>query len=855
MPKIADLRAQGISDTANHPGGRGVLKATNVVLDEEGKWRCRRGFEPLAVSGTDAGAAQAMTFYKGTLVYIEGNQLYSWNDTTGRTLIEAIDSRTLIESLGNVEAPDGEATRFAEAGGSLFMTTTTGIKKLDSLTGKVRQAGMPWQVTEVGSEIDGTALTSTYGDAPTDAIYLESTGELRANYRFSLSRIDANNVEVSGPALFKLPVTVSDYGFLYLTVTLPPGTIAGDILNVWRTPVVTTDIEPGDDYRLAIKHTISATEITAGLVTVLDIAHRERSGPSAPFNESAGGLANSAYAPPHAKDIALYKDHMFFANTISQHRLTLRLLGAAGVMGWNTDDLLTIDGVTPDAAIVGAAEPASLSYTERYIHNWIAEFNDQSDGIKAFQASGGEDPTGYILVEEVLCNSDAAFTASMSADTTDALPLANLSRLGTTITAIISGDQTARYQTGGWVVLAGGTDTDFPAGKYRLTSASYSVPNTTLTFEDEARTDGVANVGADYTVSRYYGPYFEPALTPGVTVTSKNNSGTNKLFISNFQKYENVPPSQYLLVGPSTNVILRVVPQSDALVVFTSQGIFAVVGDSLSTFRVIPVDATCILQAPSSATTLDGRVIAWTSKGVGWITAANGFTPVNAENGIDNKLRKHFTDAGATLIKSRTWAISYESDWRYILRVPTGASTYAMYVFNAKSGEWTEWDRTTATCAAVDPTNDRLYLGDSTSGIKRERKARTTADFQDATGVGIPVSIRWAVQTGDDASVAKMWQEFSLFMAEGSSTPASTVTWATEYGTYDQTTAISAKSTGLLADLSLTLPETKRRLVPRGVKRSTYMILTWACTVLAADAVIGGMALRYRVLTGQNKKD
>lgn len=140
MAQQADYAARGLYTLSNQfsevPDGA-FSKADDVVIRREGIVETRRGFKP--ASGTLPGAASvradAMHDIAGTLVA----------HTSANTLAR-FDGTAWTAYSGTYAPPSGRKTRFLQTAKSLYFTTSTGVKRLDTATGTPMAAGVPQAV-------------------------------------------------------------------------------------------------------------------------------------------------------------------------------------------------------------------------------------------------------------------------------------------------------------------------------------------------------------------------------------------------------------------------------------------------------------------------------------------------------------------------------------------------------------------------------------------------------------------------------------------------------------------------------------------------------------------------------------
>jgi hypothetical protein len=156
--------------------------------------------------------------------------------------------------------------------------------------------------------------------------------------------------------------------------------------------------------------TTSAGEITAGTLTITDIVPDALRGETIYTASSQEGVVNQNEQPPLAKDMAVFRDTVFYANTVSKHRFYLTLLAAGSPNGIQADDTITIGGVAytgKAAETIASAQfkvfsAGSAAQNVRDTALSLVKVINQysSSTVYAYYLSGPDDLPGKILLEE-----------------------------------------------------------------------------------------------------------------------------------------------------------------------------------------------------------------------------------------------------------------------------------------------------------------------------------------------------------------------------------------------------------------------------------------------------------------------
>lgn len=222
------------------------------------------------------------------------------------------------------------------------------------------------------------------------------------------------------------------------------------------------------------------------------------------------------------------------------------------------------------------------------------------------------------------------------------------------------------------------------------------------------------------------------AWSPNLTAanSSTNDTNPNYIYVSKNQQPEAVPTLNYIPVGSANNAIKRILPLRDLVLVWkANEGIFAIYGNDISDFQVLPFDSTVHILAPDSSVTFNNSGYAFTDQGVVATSNAEG-SPI-----VSRAIEKELVELSSDLypdFTTATWAASYESDRKYILgtvTATTDATATQLFVYNALTDCWTKWDLS-AVYGLVSPRDGKFYLVGSTQMLQ-ERKEFTSADYAD----------------------------------------------------------------------------------------------------------------------------
>lgn len=754
LVQLLTLKIKGLythpSELEAAPDGA-LSVADDIVIDRESVASPRRGVDRLTYGfSTNTYRANKLAFYQDKILAHYYDNLLAW-----------YDSGSGWQQASGTYSPPSSTTpvRFAQANENLYFTTNSGVYKLDAYNSTPALSGA----------YKGLDITATLPTSATSA-WLDNGDQVA--YRIVWGYKDANNNLILG-APSQREVVDNDSGAqkdVLINITVPSGVTTSYFYQIYRSSA-TTGAEPNDELGLVYEANPTANQIAAssftfattdvdtsgetitetahglvngdevtftssgtlpaglstgttyyvvnktddtfqvsttyggsavnltdqgsgthtcnygGVINVLDITPDSLRGATIYTASSQEGLANQNERPPIAEDIAVYKNHTFYANTTGKHRYYLDLLAVGGTKGIAVTDTVVIDGVTYTGA---GAEDVSA-----------AEFEVVTGG----SASQNIRDTALSLVRVI--NNHASSTVY------------------------------AYYLSG---------DSDLP-GK--------------MLFEER----GIG--GSSFAVTSDNSTCWSPSLpSSGTTESSTNDRYKNGLYFSKQSQPESVPLPNVFFVGSEEDEIKRIVPLRDSLFIFKEDGIYRLSGTDSGSFRVDLFDASTKILAPESAAVLNNQIYVFTDQGVVSVT----------ESGVRVRSRPieytllSLQGVSLSNLKNLTFAVGYESERKYILFVPSSSgdtNPTQAYVYNVFTDSWVRWTLE-KTCGGVNPTDDKLYLGDSDSEyISQERKNYSYLDYVDygfaATVSGVSTTTLTISNSDNIAAGDVIYQSSTVF--------------------------------------------------------------------------------------------
>lgn len=317
MGETLNLRARGLytfpNDLSAVPKGAFLL-ADNAVVDKDDVLESRRGWKQYSTAFSHA--PQQLFEYQDHLIAWYNNKLAYDNG-----------SAVFTDYSGSFATPlTGYRLRSVQANKNFYVTSSTGVRKLDAYNAAFTNAG--------GIQaLDGTGTTTGVSG------FLANNFQVA--YRMVWGYTDANgNLILGAPSQRVIVANVSGGTCdVSLTFTIPAGVTTSYFYQIYRSGQFPTSVEPDDELRLVYEDNPTGGEIAAKSFTITDSTPDSLMGASLYTDPSQEGIANANLPPPLCTDMTYYRQYNFFGNTKQPQRLTITYLG--GLLDTNT---ITIGG-------------------------------------------------------------------------------------------------------------------------------------------------------------------------------------------------------------------------------------------------------------------------------------------------------------------------------------------------------------------------------------------------------------------------------------------------------------------------------------------------------------------------------
>ena len=352
MAQNVILKAQGLHTFSNYfSDPQGALEeALNVVVDRDDIIEPRRGLKQYSNTfGVSTNRIKQLFSYKDRILAHYGDP----DNPASDQLAFDSDGNGTFTAFPDIikEVTPGKRIKGIEFNGNFYFTTDQGVKKLSAASSttlgsaSIIDAGGP-KALNVSATMDYTNLG--FMEALSKAAYRVVWGYTDANENLILGAV-SERVEIANP-------DSSTSGNVKLTFTIPADVTSTDFFyQIYRTQVFTAgtlseldDLDTGDEMFLVAEGNPTAPELTAKEVEYTDETPEIfREGGTLLYTNpvSGSGIEQNNEKPPLAKDIEIYKNYVFYANTSTLQRLNSALLSISGLTT-GTSTISVSDGTT-----------------------------------------------------------------------------------------------------------------------------------------------------------------------------------------------------------------------------------------------------------------------------------------------------------------------------------------------------------------------------------------------------------------------------------------------------------------------------------------------------------------------------
>jgi hypothetical protein len=358
---------------------------------------------------------------------------------SGTKVTAITDSSPLITQTGSTTAGSTSVTALASNAGIVagVLVTGDGIQS-GTTVASISGAGPYTVVLSKSAYKTGTGVTLSFASAPSITLSNQATANQTAvvtfyrgaqvGYRLLFIGRDSVNSQLlygspSGMAVATntLNRSVAVSVTTNLPTTLSMGPAVTMYVQLYRS-AATADatISPLDQMQLVYEAKVTAANISAGKITILDNTPDSLKGLALYTGSDREGISQANDQPPLCKDAAPYRDMVLYGNVTNKPSLKLTLLGVSlpGGTGLQAGDVITLTPTggsavtltavsgTPSAGqfqVVTSGTPSqNITDTANNLIsaiNYAPGLSPQVSPIYAYLLSGASDLPGQILLQ------------------------------------------------------------------------------------------------------------------------------------------------------------------------------------------------------------------------------------------------------------------------------------------------------------------------------------------------------------------------------------------------------------------------------------------------------------------------
>jgi hypothetical protein len=346
-----------------------------------------------------------------------------------------ISSAAISAGVCTITFASGDPSTFLESGSRIFLdgfNPASGILDGAQVVSTVNTTELTFNTTASGVvTIDNSAsiVSNTYRSLVTPGIpETPATNAQLVEIQEYLSGIITalnNEFDTVISALLKSEyieqLDVTRASTALLTISIPEDINSSYFFQIYRsavftaddTSVLSIDVAPNDELQLVYEAFPTSTEITAGIIVVEDIVPDAFRGANLYTNAATGeGILQANDLPPFAKDINVFKNSIFYANTRTKQRKDLTLIGVQQMI----DDYN--NNIIPSLTI--ATENVSNTYTfiigeneEFEIETVAGSFLANSGTASYFEVNSGNNEREYYFWFKIGTATDPAISGKI----------------------------------------------------------------------------------------------------------------------------------------------------------------------------------------------------------------------------------------------------------------------------------------------------------------------------------------------------------------------------------------------------------------------------------------------------------
>ncbi len=716
MLKIAGLYTN-FNELSTAPEGA-LLKAKNIEILSDSLAEPRRGFQYLSSGFSD------VSYRAGATWFYQDIEFAHYGTFGAESNIAYYSAGVWTALSGTYIAPANFKLHYLLAQKNLYFTTNAGVYKLDAYTNTPKLAGA-YKALDLTASLTGSSGFLTLGN--------------RVVYRLLWGYVDANNKTIIGAPSQREDISNPTSGGISpscntsLTATIPSGVTTSWFYQVYRSSQFASAVEPNDELQLIYQAFPSNTDISNGYITFTDNVIDALRGATLYTSPSQEGLAYQNERPPLATCIESFRGVTFYGNITSKNRFYLTVISAGSPNGVQLNDTLGIGGITYTAKYVETVSSgqfrAYLSGTVTFADgnvntstDVITATNTMQNGDPVLLTTTGTLPAGLALATTYYIVSVSGSTFKLSATKGGAAVDITAASGGGTHTATYGGSVSQNIRdTALSLVRTINQYSSSTVYAYYL-SGSGDLPGQILLEERSIGGNAFAIVSSRATC-------WSPANIPtsGTSVSSINDNFPNGLMWSKQDQSEHVPlVNANNAIGYESSPIRALKASKEALFILKDDGVYRLTG-YYPNYIIELFDSSSQILGAETCVILNNEIYCLTTQGVTVLSDSSKIISFPVEDTL-----RTLISANLTLVKNIGFSVSYESDRKFYLFLPSSSGdTYPTqaYVYNTVTKAWVIHELN-ATCGIV--KDNRLYLGDAISNyVLQDRKTYTNLDYID----------------------------------------------------------------------------------------------------------------------------
>ncbi len=590
--------------------------------------------------------------------------------------------------------------------------------------------GGPWTVT---------VTSAAHGLIPGQYIVVSGASDADANGTFAVATVPSANtftysVVVADPTSGTLNYAFASAVKLEITVPSEITSALTWVCRIYRssTQLIATGLY--SDFKLIDESVITAAQIASDIIFFNDDVDDILRGTELYTNENSGeGELQANTRPPLCDDVTYFKNYAMYANCTTRHILQVAVIDPTVISAADYIELKVDSTTRRYVAATGVANqtvPATITSSAGLLINYTSHGLANGSTVYVSNITGGTLTAGTYFVVSTATNSfKISLTSGGSAIaynsetscyfegvTNGTYPIFYVSNSASASTRLAATAQA--------IVKAVNRDSS------SLVYATYASLSNQIPGKMQFNAKGFTGVIYMRANTTAVGAAFSPALpdsfSVGTQVYSKNDSQPNAVYISKLGEPEAVPIVNFLPAGSKNYEILRIKALRDSVIIVKTDGVYRLVGDSLSNFTISLLDGTISCVANSSLDVLNNQVVFLSNQGVCMVSESS--VQIISREKIEDLIQPIL---GKTNLGTYTAGMGYETERMYLITTttPNNDEPDVTYAYNILTNEWTSWD-TLMVQGFIGP-NDFMYYISLDNTILKERKLQTKIDYSD----------------------------------------------------------------------------------------------------------------------------